>query len=279
VTVARGRKAGGEEEAVAGAAAALEALAGGRLDACLVLREGLAPPPLEGARAAAAAGVPGLLPVPGAKHAVTVGTAHGLRVAAFSGRRHLYEGCTPAEVARPVRAAARAGARLLALTNAAGGVAAWCRPGDFLVLEDHLDLGRGDPAAGEEAGAFGPRFQSLADAYDDALADAGLEAARRARVACARGVYAFLRGPAFETRAEVRMLRTLGADVVGMSTVPEVAAGRRLGMRVFALSVVGNRAGVASDGDERVTERVAGRAAAASAVLDAVLAAFAGDGR
>ena len=267
MTAPRGRRAPGEAAAVERAADALGRLAGG---------EG---PPLDGATVHPLSGVPGLrIPsVPGHAGTVTLGSSRGLRVAVFAGRCHLYEGATPAEVVRPVRAAARVGARLLAAANAAGGVAEWTRPGDLLVLSDHLDLGRGDPAAGEEDGAFGPLFLSMAGAYDEALAAAAVDAARRERATCAAGVYAFLRGPAFETAAEVRMLRTLGADAVGMSTVPEVLAARRLGMRVFVLSVIANRAGTPGEGHEAVLDRVRSRRAVASRVLDAVLAAFAGD--
>ncbi len=273
--------AGGEEKTVARAAEALEKLAGGRLDACVVLGSGVAGPTLADGRTVPVASVPGLeVPAqPGHPGEVRFGTCRGLRTAVFSGRCHLYEGYTPAQVVRPVRAAARAGARLLAATNAAGGVAAWLRPGDFLVISDHLDLGRGDPAAGEPEGAFGPRFLSMAGAYDEGLAAVGLEEARRVRPGCARGVYAFLRGPAFETGAEVRMLRTLGADAVGMSTVPEVLAARRLGMKVFALSIVANRAGEPGASHDQVLERVRARAAEATRVLDSVLASFAEGGR
>jgi purine-nucleoside phosphorylase len=279
--VARAAKAGkdGEEKAVAAAAAALARLAGGPLDACVVLGSGVAGPVLAGERVEPLASVPGLAApaVPGHAAEVRFGSAGRLRVAVFAGRCHLYEGRTAAEVVRPVRAAARAGARLLVATNAAGGVSGWLRPGDFLVIADHLDLGRGDPAAGEPDGVFGPRFFPMAGAYDDALAGAAVEAARRERVACGRGVYAFLRGPAFETAAEVRMLRILGADAVGMSTVPEVMAARRLGLRVFALSVVSNRAGESGGTHADVLDRVRSRGPAASRVLDAVLEAFAAE--
>ncbi len=273
--------AGGEEKTVARAAEELERLAGGRLDACAVLGSGVAGPTLEGERTVPVASVPGLeVPsLPGHPGEVRLGTIRGLRTAVFSGRCHLYEGYTPAQVVRPVRAAARAGARLLAATNAAGGVASWLRPGDFLVIADHLDLGHGDPAAGEKDGLFGPRFFPMAGAYDETLADAGLEEARRVRSGCARGIYAFLRGPAFETEAEVRMLRMLGADAVGMSTVPEVLAARRLGMKVFALSIVANRAGEAGVSHAAVLDRVRARGAEATRVLDAVLAAFAQEGK
>jgi purine-nucleoside phosphorylase len=285
VTVAAKREAGarGSEERLVGrAGAALRRLAGGPLDAVVVLGSGVAGPTLEeGARTVPMEEVPGMVvpAVAGHPGELRIGRVRGARVAVFSGRCHLYEGYTPAQVVRPVRAAARAGARLLVATNASGGVAEWVRPGELMVLSDHLDLGLGDPAAGEADGAFGPRFQAMAGAYDEVLSAAAVEEARRERFPCGRGVYAFVRGPAFETAAEVRMLRALGADAVGMSTVPEVKAARRLGLRVVALSVIANRAGVPGDSHDTVVERVQARSAAVVRVLDAVLGALAGEAR
>jgi purine-nucleoside phosphorylase len=274
--MARARKAG-EAETVEGAAAALRAHAGGDLDLCVVLGSGVAGPALEEVRAVPVGEIPGLrVPtVPGHAGQVRFGRVRGLRAAVFSGRCHLYEGYSAADVVRPVRAAARAGARLLCATNAAGGISEWLRPGDFLVIGDHLDLGGGDPSAGEPDGLFGRRFFPMAASYDDALANAAIEAGRRDRVSISRGVYAFVRGPAYETAAEVRMLRTLGADAVGMSTVPETMAARRMGMRVFALSVVSNRAGAPLDTHEKVVDHVRSRGPAMARLLDAVVASFA----
>lgn len=271
----------GEESKVGRAAAAIRRLAKGKLDACVVLGSGVAGPPLEDERAIPVEEIPGLAvpSVPGHPGELVLGRSHGLRVAVFAGRGHVYEGFTPAQVARPVRAAAKAGARLLVATNASGGVAEWIRPGDLLVVSDHIDLGRGDPATGEEEGPFGPRFFPMADAYDAALGAAAVEAARAEKATCARGVYAFLRGPAFETAAEVRMLRTLGADAVGMSTVPEVLAARRMGMRVFALSVVSNRAGSPGDDHLTVLDRVRSRGDVVARVLHRVLGSFAAEAR
>jgi purine-nucleoside phosphorylase len=270
-------KTGGEERTVEKAGAAIRRLAGGAIDACFVLGSGVSGPTLEDPKVVPVEEIPGLAvpSVPGHPGEVRFGRAGGLRLAVFSGRCHLYEGYTRAEVVRPVRAAARAGARVLCTTNAAGGVSEWLRPGDFLVVGDHLDLGGGDPAVGEADGLFGPRFVTMAGAYDDGLANAAIEAGRRDRVSISRGVYAFVRGPAFETGAEVRMLRSFGADAVGMSTVPEVLAARRLDMRVFALSVVSNRAGAPLDSHEKVVDHVRSRGSAVTRVLDAVVAAVA----
>lgn len=266
-----------EERMVGRAAAALRRLAGGKLDLCFVLGSGVSGPTLEDAKVVPVEEIPGLAvpSVPGHPGEVRFGKAVGLRIAVFSGRCHLYEGYTRAQVVRPVRAAAKAGARLLCTTNAAGGISEWLRPGDFLVVGDHLDLGAGDPATGEADGLFGPRFLAMAGAYDDGLANAAIEAGRRDRISISRGVYAFVRGPAFETAAEVRMLRSFGADAVGMSTVPEVLAARRLGLSVFALSVVSNRAGAVLDSHEKVVDHVRSRGPAVTRVLDAVVASFA----
>jgi purine-nucleoside phosphorylase len=151
------------------------------------------------------------------------------------GRAHLYEGATPEEVVRPVRALARAGARRLIVTNAAGSVNPAFRPGDLMVIEDHLNLTGANPLRGG-------RFVDLSRAYDARLRAELLRAARKARLRLRRGVYAAVAGPSYETPAEVRMLRTLGADAVGMSTAPEVIAAVAEGMRVFGLSVITNRA-------------------------------------
>jgi len=260
------------------AAAALGLLARGRLDACVVLGSGIEGPPLEAEQRVPMDSIPALRVPSVAGHAgeVRVGLSHGLRTVVFGGRVHLYEGASRAEAVRPVRAAARAGAKVAILTNASGGIAPSLKPGTLLVVTDHIDLGRGDPAEGDETEAFGPRFTSMAGAYDGVLRRAAGDAARRARVPWDSGVYAFVRGPAFETAAEVRMLRRLGADAVGMSTVPEAIAARRLGMRLFALSVVANAAGGPGDSHASVLRRVRSRAAAVARVLDAVLAAAAG---
>lgn len=271
-----GDPAAGERAAVDAAAAAIRGRAGGPVDAVVVLGSGVAGPTLAEVDRFPGAAIPGL-PAPSVEgHAgsLLLGAAAGLRVLVLEGRLHLYEGRTAAEVVRPLRAAAGAGARVALLTNASGGVAPWTRPGDLLLLSDHLDLGRGDPAVGE-GDAFGPRFTSMAGAWDPALRAAALPAGRRHGGTVAEGVYAFLRGPAYETRAEVALLRAAGADCVGMSTVPEALAARRLGLRLLGLSVVANRAGEPGGSHAAVLAAVRSRAAAVTGVLDAALAAFA----
>ncbi|MGZ4613739.1 MAG: purine-nucleoside phosphorylase [Kineosporiaceae bacterium] len=153
--------------------------------------------------------------------------AGALRVLVVLGRTHLYEGHGPAPVVHAVRTAAAAGCRAALLTNASGALRQDWPPGTGVVLRDHIDLG--------SAGALvGPRFIDLTDAYAPRLRDL----AHAADPELAEGVYAILRGPHFETVAEARMLRTVGADLVGMSTVPEVIAARDLGLEVLGLSVV-----------------------------------------
>ncbi len=167
----------------------------------------------------------------------------GSEVAAMQGRFHYYEGYTMKEVAFPVRVLAGLGVKTLIVTNAAGGVNEELAPGDFMVLTDHINLMGTNPLAGyegpEEQGA---RFVDMTSAYDHTLSEAAVEAGRKRGLRVARGVLAAVHGPCYETPAEVRMLRLLGADAVSMSTVPEVILARRLGMRVVGVSLITNRA-------------------------------------
>ncbi len=163
-------------------------------------------------------------------------------VAAMQGRVHAYEGWTAAEVAFGARVLCGLGARALVLTNAAGAVNPALVAGDLVRITDHLNLAGQNPLVGPNDERLGPRFPDLSAAYDPALG-AKLEAcAARLGTGLKRGVYACLLGPSYETPAEIRMLRTLGADVVGMSTVPEVIAARHMGVPVCAISLVSNAA-------------------------------------
>ncbi len=163
------------------------------------------------------------------------------RVAVLRGRAHVYEGFGFEEVARPVRVMALLGVKTLVVTNAAGAVNPAYRPGDIMLIADHINLMGGNPLRG------GPRFTDLAEAYDPGLRRLARRAARREGIRLREGVYAAVQGPCYETPAEVRMLRALGADAVGMSTVPEVIAAVYSGMRVLGISVISNRAaGLAS---------------------------------
>lgn len=236
----------GERDRIARAAAAIRGACPLVPEVAIVLGSGLSGLADAITRAAtlAYADVPGLpvTTVPGHHGALTLGHLRGVPVIAFRGRAHLYEGRSAADVARSVRVAHALGARTLVLTNAAGGVRVDLGPGALMRIDDHLNLTGTTPLVGVIGRALGSRFPDMSEAYDRALGDA-LEAHARARgVPLARGVYAGLLGPSYETPAEIRMLRALGADAVGMSTVLETIAARHVGMRVCAVSVISNHA-------------------------------------
>jgi xanthosine phosphorylase len=193
-----------------------------------------------------------------------LGTLGGLPVACLQGRAHVYEGVDPAALALPVRTLRAAGAELLVVTNAAGSLRPEAGPGRLMPIADHINLLGVNPLTGPNDDALGPRFPSLRDAYDPELRtllraaalDAGVEPAPE-------GVYLATAGPSFETPAEIRAFRTLGADAVGMSTVPEVIAARHCGLRVAAISVLTNLAEGLAGGplSHEETLRLAGAAA------------------
>jgi purine-nucleoside phosphorylase len=194
-------------------------------------------------------------------------------VAAMQGRVHAYEGWPAVEVAFPARVLCGLGVRALLVTNAAGGVDPSFAPGDLVRITDHLNLSGTNPLVGVNEERLGTRFPDLSEAYDPRLGALLEEAARSAGVALKRGVYAGMLGPSYETPAEVRMLRTLGADLVGMSTVHEVIAARHQGVAVAGLSVVTNPAAGLSAA--RLThDEVQATANQARARLEAVLRAF-----
>jgi purine-nucleoside phosphorylase len=170
------------------------------------------------------------------------GEAGPVAVATMQGRVHGYEGWTPEEVAFGARVLCGLGVKALLVTNAAGGVNPSYAPGDLVRITDHLNLSGQNPLVGENDDRLGPRFPDLSDAYDPRLGAALDAAAAALGVSLRTGVYACMAGPSYETPAEVRMLRALGADLVGMSTVPEVIAARHMGVPVAGLSVVTNYA-------------------------------------
>lgn len=170
------------------------------------------------------------------------GNASGVHVVCMQGRVHLYEGYPVEAVVHGVRTMARLGVRRVLLTNAAGGLDPTWSPGDLMVVTDHLNLMGVSPLGGPNDDALGPRFVDMTCAYDVGLQKVLKEAATDASVPLRAGVYAGLPGPSYETPAEVRMLRILGADAVGMSTVPEVLALRHMGVEVAALSCITNLA-------------------------------------
>ncbi|MFL5383402.1 MAG: purine-nucleoside phosphorylase [Longimicrobiaceae bacterium] len=172
---------------------------------------------------------------------LVVGRFEGVEVAAMQGRFHLYEGWTPAEVALPVRALAALGSRTLLLTNAAGGLRPGMEPGDLMVIADHINLMGQNPLIGPVAPGE-HRFPDMSDPYDREYRVAAEAAALELGIPVTQGVYAALPGPSYETPAEIRMLARLGADAVGMSTVPEVLVARAVGVRCLGISCITNLA-------------------------------------
>jgi purine-nucleoside phosphorylase len=167
----------------------------------------------------------------------------------MQGRVHLYEGHPIADVVHGVRTMARLGVRCVLLTNAAGGVEPAWAAGDLMLVTDHLNLTGTSPLVGPNDDTLGTRFPDMSAAYDPALRAALREVAREANIALREGVYAGLLGPSYETPAEIRMLRGLGAHAVGMSTVPEVIALRHMRVKVGALSCITNMAAGLSKGE------------------------------
>jgi purine-nucleoside phosphorylase len=166
------------------------------------------------------------------------GTLAGRSVIAMEGRFHLYEGYTPAQVTFPIRVMKELGCRYLIVSNAAGGMNPLFGKGDLVVIDDHINLMGVNPLVGPNDDRLGPRFPDLIEPYDRALQDLALKAALEANVVAHRGVYVGVVGPNLETRAEYRFLRGIGADVVGMSTVPEVLVAVHAGLRVLGFSIV-----------------------------------------
>jgi purine-nucleoside phosphorylase len=160
----------------------------------------------------------------------------------MQGRVHYYEGYSPEEVTFPVRVFGSWGIRTYLATNASGGINPGIRPGEICLIHDHINLMGVNPLVGANNEKFGPRFPDMSRAYDPELADRMTRAACDEGIPLHRGVYVAFSGPSFETPAEIRMARTMGADLVGMSTVPEVIVANHMGMRVCALSCVANHA-------------------------------------
>jgi xanthosine phosphorylase len=173
---------------------------------------------------------------------LVLGRLAGSDVAIFSGRWHVYEGIEGGAITTPVRTLKALGAELLLLTNAAGSLRPEAGPGSLVCITDHINLLGFNPLTGPNDDAAGPRFPSLRDAYDPELRARLHAAAQALGTELHEGVYLAVAGPSFETPAEIRAFRTLGADLVGMSTVPEVIAARHAGLRVAAISAVTNLA-------------------------------------
>ena len=173
---------------------------------------------------------------------LVVGRFEGVALAVMQGRVHYYEGNTFAEVAFPLRVLHRIGVKSVVLTNAAGGINPAYGRGALVAIRDHINLMGGSPLIGPNDDRLGPRFPDMTYAYDVEYRQFAQEAAKTAGIELHEGIYAAMHGPSFETPAEIQMLARLGADLVGMSTVPEVIAARHMNMRVLAISCVTNMA-------------------------------------
>ena len=178
---------------------------------------------------------------------MVIGKTSDVAVAAMQGRVHLYEGYSAQEVAFPTRVFGRMGVRALILTNAAGGINLEYKQGVLIVIADHINLQGHNPLVGANDDRFGPRFPDMTQAYWKPYREIALRAARRLGQTVYQGVYAGLLGPSYETPAEIRYLRTIGADLVGMSTISEVITARHMGLKVLAISCVTNMAAGISD--------------------------------
>jgi purine-nucleoside phosphorylase len=199
-----------------------------------------------------------------------VGTLEGVRVAAFGAREHYYENGNPRAMRLPLQVLVALGADRLILTNAAGSLRSDIAPGDLMLLADHINYSGLNPLIGEKTDA---RFVAMTDAHDPGLREELKAAAAREGVALPEGVYCWYSGPSFETPAEIRMLKTLGGDAVGMSTVPEVILARFLGLRVAAVSTITNMAAGLSD--EKIShEHTKAMAPLGAAKLERILREF-----
>jgi purine-nucleoside phosphorylase len=173
---------------------------------------------------------------------LVIGKVDDVAVAGMQGRVHLYEGYSAKEVAFPMRVFARMGVQAVILTNAAGGIKKELSQGHLVILRDHINLQGVNPLCGPNEEKFGPRFPDMTTAYDKTFREIAFAEGRQLGIELAEGTYAALAGPSYETPAEIRYLRGIGSDLVGMSTVPEVLAARHSGMRVLGISCVTNAA-------------------------------------
>jgi purine-nucleoside phosphorylase len=224
---------------------------------------------VEGATEISYADLPGWPQSTAVGHAgkLIFGRVGGVPVAVLAGRFHLYEGYSPQQVVHGVRELRRMGVHSLIVTNAAGGIRADLAKGSLVLISDHINLQGANPLCGPNEDALGPRFPDMTEAYLLAYRDIARAAGRELGVELAEGVYAGLLGPSYETPAEIRYLRAIGADLVGMSTVAEVIAANHMGIRCLGVSCVTNAAAGVT-GEKLVHEEVleAGRAVRAQLV-------------
>ena len=180
--------------------------------------------------------------VPGHAGELWAGRLHGKRVLMMRGRFHAYEGHPLEDLVRPIRVMARLGIKTLILTNAAGAVNTDYAPGDLMLISDFINFSGKNPLIGPNIDELGPRFPDMSRAYDKRLRAIAGEVALKNGISLREGVYAWFNGPTYETPAEIRMVRVMGADAVGMSTVPETIAAVHAGMRVLGISCLTNMA-------------------------------------
>ncbi|HEV7501199.1 MAG TPA: purine-nucleoside phosphorylase [Vicinamibacteria bacterium] len=171
---------------------------------------------------------------------LVLGVAADTPVAVMNGRVHFYEGYSPAQVVFPVRVLGRLGIKIIVMTNAAGSVNVNYKPGELMIVADHINFMGINPLVGANEEGLGLRFFDMSDAYDPKLQEIAEKACAKVGMTVRRGVYIAFNGPSYETPAEIKASRTLGADAVGMSTVPEVIAARHMGIRVLAISCITN---------------------------------------
>jgi purine-nucleoside phosphorylase len=183
----------------------------------------------------------GATSVEGHKGTLIIGKLDDIPVVLLQGRLHLYEGYTMVQVVFPTRTLALLGVEALIVTNAAGGIARGMKPGDFMVIKDHINLMGDNPLKGKNMDQIGPRFPDMSEAYDPAFHKIAYSLGKKTlKMRVSSGVYAAVTGPTYETPAEVRYLQKIGVDAVGMSTVPEVIAANHFGIRVCGLSCITN---------------------------------------
>ncbi|NLZ81459.1 MAG: purine-nucleoside phosphorylase [Clostridiales bacterium] len=180
--------------------------------------------------------------IPGHEGKLVMGTISGKKVIVMKGRFHYYEGHDMSIVTLPTRVFAKLGIKYLLVTNAAGGVRDDLNPGDIMLINDHLSFLCPSPLMGPNLDEFGPRFKDMTEVYNKELMLMANEAAKKVNVDVKEGVYSFFKGPMYETPAEIRGICTLGADAVGMSTVPEAIVARHCGMTTLGISLITNKA-------------------------------------
>ncbi len=180
--------------------------------------------------------------VPGHAGRLVLGKLAGAPIVAMQGRVHMYEGYAPWQVAFPARVLCSLGIQTLVVTNAAGGIRSDFTPGDLMMITDHINLSGANPLVGHNEDKLGPRFPDMSDAYGVELRNLLRTTAQKLQVPLKEGVYVWLSGPSYETPAEIRYLRTIGVDAVGMSTVPEVIVASHMGVKVAGISCITNYA-------------------------------------